>query len=82
AENAGIIDASERKVLIQAARDLFYPDRTFARMLDAAPLPAARKPPLQDWLTAHRVDQKADDARALLRRMRDDATRDPAPPPS
>jgi hypothetical protein len=73
AERAGVIGASNRDALISRAKDLFYHDRTFERLLKVAArelLPAAEVEALGAWLAHGRVDQKRDDALAMLQAMK------------
>jgi hypothetical protein len=72
AERAGVIGASNRDALIDRAKDLFYHDRTFERLLQAARewLPAADVEALGAWLPHGRVDQKRDDALAMLQAIK------------
>jgi hypothetical protein len=72
AEHAGVIAAPSRDALVRLAKDLFYHDRTFERLLRAAQesLPAEEVEALHEWLPQGRVDQKRDDALALLQAIR------------
>ena len=65
AERAGVIDAETRARLVDLAKSLFFPERSYERLLSEVPVPA-----LEAWLPAGRVNQKRDDALALLRAMR------------
>ena len=65
AERAGVIDADTRARLVDYAKSLFFPERSYERLLSEVPVPA-----LEAWLPAGRVNQKRDDALALLRAMR------------
>ena len=72
AAQAGVIDAATRDALAGLAKDLFYPDRGYDRLLEGAAataLPAAQLAALAAWLPQGRVDQKRDDAQAMLDAM-------------
>ncbi len=74
AESQGVISPRTQAILLRLTKDLFYPDRSYARMLELAR--ASDAPPLelralQDWLPAGQVNQKRDDALAMLRVMRE-----------
>jgi len=73
AERAGVIGAHTRARLAGLAKDLFFPERSYERLLQdarAAGLPAAELASLQAWLPAGRANQKRDDALAMLEAMR------------
>jgi hypothetical protein len=82
AEKAGVVRPAVRHALEGIGKALFYPDRTYPRILSAA---AARGIPdtdlraLREWLPAGAVNQKRDDALAMLRVMRDHLATDPQP---
>jgi hypothetical protein len=67
-----ILAPESTDVVVRTARSLFYPDRTWEAVLDAAPLPPDQRVALDQWLPEGRVDQKRADALAMLERMRDD----------
>ena len=72
AESAGIIGADTRVALVAAGKALFYPDRSYPRLIErarAAGLPDAEIDALESWLPAGGVSQKRDDALAMLRLM-------------
>jgi hypothetical protein len=74
AQEAGVVSASTRSALVRTAKDLFYPDRSYPEILRLARqsgLPAAELDALQQWLPTGQVNQKRDDARAMLELMRD-----------
>jgi hypothetical protein len=74
AVTCGVIDDTARGCLISIGRETFYPRRNWMTLLDAADgrVPADALQRLREWLPGHRVDQKAEDALAVLRRVRDD----------
>lgn len=66
----GVISTSSRDALVSAAKATFYPNRSFALVLEAAAeidTDEARR--LSDWLPTGRVDQKRLDATLLVDRM-------------
>lgn len=69
----GVISSSVRLALEGIAKNLFYPERSYARVLEVgrqADLPASDLDALRAWLPAGRVDQKRLDALEMLREMR------------
>jgi hypothetical protein len=68
AELAGVIGTPTRDALLGRAKDLFYPDRTFGRLLQVVDesLPAREVEALRDWLPHGRLDQKREDALAMI----------------
>jgi len=74
AERAGVINAQARARLVALAKGLFFPERSYERLLEEVPLPA-----LAAWLPAGRVNQKRDDALAMLEAMRAFLDAEPGP---
>ncbi len=73
AERDGIIAPTTRDALTRIAKELFYHDRTFERLLERAAkrsVPARELAALRVWLPQGRVDQKREDALAMLAAMR------------
>ena len=73
AERAGVIGAPTRARLAGLAKALFFPERSYERLLhdaQAAGLPVSELAALQAWLPKGRVNQKRDDALAMLEAMR------------
>jgi hypothetical protein len=73
AEAAGVLGSSTRMALERIAKGLFYPDRVYPLILRRAAeerLPARDLEALRRWLPRGRVNQKRDDAVAMLRAMR------------
>jgi len=70
----GILLAATGERLMQIAKSLFYPYRTYDRILDEGrgQLPEPELSNLLEWLPGSRVDQKRLDAMAMLDRMRED----------
>lgn len=82
AEEEGVIDTAVCASLVRIAKDLFFPDRSFERVLSepaVATLPAAQLVALRAWLPAGRVNQKRDDALLMLGALRKFLAHDPAP---
>jgi hypothetical protein len=82
AEFAGVIEAPTRQTLIRIAKGLFYHDRTFDRLLERAEehsVPAHELAALRAWLPEGRVDQKREDALAMLAAMQALLASDPEP---
>jgi hypothetical protein len=74
AEAQGILDTAVANLLRQIAKELFYPERSYAHILDLA---AAQGAPLNQldafrrWLPRGAMNQKREDALLMLRTMRD-----------
>ena len=82
AERAGVIDQAARDALAGLAKDLFYHDRSYDRLLELAaqaPLPASQVAALRAWLPDGRIDQKRLDAEAMLAAMEALLASDAAP---
>jgi TfuA-like protein len=72
AERAGIITGATRAALVGIAKELFYHDRTFERVLERAAersVPSGEIAALRAWWPKSRVDQKRADALAMLEAM-------------
>ena len=82
-----IVSLAFAQACTEAAEQLFYAERTYQRVLQTVEKDAAMAGPvatLRDWLNAdaaHRVDQKREDARELLRLLANEA-RTPTSVPS
>jgi hypothetical protein len=73
AERNGIVAVATRDALIRTAKELFYHDRTFERLLERAAersMPSRELAALRAWLPHGRVDRKREDALAMLAAMR------------
>jgi hypothetical protein len=82
AARGGIIAGATRDALVRIAKDLFYHDRTFERLFEGAAERSVRPQELaalRAWLPQGRVDQKREDALAMLEAMRALLARAPAP---
>ncbi|MGF1552994.1 MAG: TfuA-like protein [Paracoccaceae bacterium] len=77
---SGVLDADEARCLADALKATFYPERSWAGVLDAAErlLSPRVRDALGAWLDGGRIDQKKRDAVAMLRAMLAEADR-PAP---
>jgi hypothetical protein len=74
ARNQGVISATTAEMLGVLAKDLFYPERSYAEILRRArslALPSSECDSLAGWLPRGRVDQKREDALSLLAELRD-----------
>lgn len=71
AEAAGVVTAATAAALLDLARATFYPERTWARLLDdATGAGVSELAALRAWLPAGRVDRKRLDALELLQLLR------------
>jgi len=72
AADAGVVAPAAHEALVRIAKALFYPERTYARLLSRGReqgLPEAELNALEAWLPDGRVDRKRLDAVAMLRRL-------------
>jgi len=80
----GIVSGATADCLVQIGKTLFYPLRTYEKILEEGlrvRLPAGEIQNFHDWLPAGRVDQKRRDAITMLVRMREDMRSHPLPKP-
>lgn len=77
-----VLEARTRDSLLRIAKELFYPERTWARVLERASpeqVPASEIATLRQWLPGGAVNQKREDALAMLRAMGEFLSTDPGP---
>lgn len=82
AQEAGIITAASQAALTQLAKSLYYPQRTYSRLLDlaaSAGLATGEVEALAAWLPRHQVSQQRADALSLLKVMSECLARGMAP---
>jgi hypothetical protein len=82
ASRGGVIGEASRAELEKIAKALYYPERSYAILLQhgaARGVPASELRALAEWLPHGRVDQKRLDALAMLRAMREQLGSNPAP---
>lgn len=82
AASAGIIGPDTRDALVRIAKQLFYPERSWERILGSGTWgrPEHEVEALRRWLPGGRINQKRDDALAMLDAMRDLLAADPPSP--
>lgn len=73
AEEQGIILSGTREILEKSAKSLSYEERSYERMIEVAKgrLPVNERHAFRSWLLGGKVDQKKNDARAMLRVIRE-----------
>jgi hypothetical protein len=82
AQAQGIVDETVAGLLRRIAKELFYPERSYAHILDLAAMqqaPRSQLDALRRWLPHGAVNQKREDAFLMLRAMRDFLNADPGP---
>jgi hypothetical protein len=82
AMSANVISEETRSRLLAIAKAVFFPDRSYAELLrhgQTANLPAGELAALERWLPAGRVNQKREDALAMLAALRDFLAAKPPP---
>jgi hypothetical protein len=75
-----IITAEEQTMLLESVRCLYFPNRSFAALLDASPVakwPAVRRDALSRFLAEQRIDQKRLDAITALTAVASGAAGEP-----
>jgi hypothetical protein len=73
AEHQGVISPQDHAALLAAARSVFYPQRTYGRIVDTAgdSLSQKAKEQFPDYVKLHAVDRKREDAQEALRYIAD-----------
>lgn len=74
AEEAGVVSPTTCAALVRIAKGLFYPQRVYTSILERAAeegCPAEELRALRNWLPQGLVNQKREDAIAMLREMRE-----------
>jgi hypothetical protein len=68
----GVIDAESHAAFLSAAQSVFYPQRTYARVIESAErtVSARTRERFAAWAAEHPCDQKRDDAVAALEYIR------------
>ena len=66
AKKEGIITASDVKNLYETAKNIYYPQRTYTRVLKNSNLEDDKKKELKDYLANNGIDIKAEDAKKVL----------------
>ncbi len=82
AQKEGIINPTTRRALANLGKSLFYQERSWDALMEAARVqdaPAAELDALRTWLPDGRIDQKRDDALAMLAAMQELLAGDPEP---
>ncbi len=82
AQEAGVVSATIRDMLVRLAKELFYPDRSYQRLLACGAkhgLAVTDLDALRAWLPTGSINQKRLDALAMLTTMRDFLVGDPPP---
>ena len=67
----GFLSAEEEAALLKTCKGIYYPDRTYRRVVKESPLDEEKKKALLSWLKTNAVDQKHEDAKACLALVRD-----------
>ncbi|QRK07264.1 hypothetical protein JQX13_45695 [Archangium violaceum] len=82
AERAGVVRLETRATLERIAKGLHYPERCYPALLAQASregVPAVELERLRSWLPRGRINQKREDALAMLRDMREELANHPGP---
>lgn len=71
AKSAGVISGEEESVLLKTCKGIYYPERTYRKVIRESPVSDEVKSALQNWLVKGKVDQKHLDAVACLHAVRE-----------
>ena len=71
AKAAGVLDEADETKLLCACKAIYYPDRTYRRVIREASITKEKKSALAAWLETNAVDQKRLDAVECLTCVRD-----------
>ncbi|MDO5844733.1 MAG: TfuA-related McrA-glycine thioamidation protein [Methanocorpusculum sp.] len=71
AVTCGVIDSEEEASLIKTCKSIYYPDRTYKKVVKDSNLPDEKKSALLSWLKTNSVDQKKLDAVLCLETVKD-----------
>lgn len=71
AANAQVISVETARLLESEAKSLYFPHRSYSKLLDSEKLSASERKNLRDWLPKGEVDQKRSDAQEMLLVMKD-----------
>lgn len=85
ARSAGVLDGESAAAMLRIAKSLFYAERTYARVLACASDEGVQPAAIEDfrrWVRTGAVNQKRDDAVAMLRSMRACLDTGAGPPPA
>ncbi|HJK01345.1 MAG TPA: TfuA-like protein, partial [Methanocorpusculum sp.] len=66
-----IINEVEETELLRTCKAIYYPERTYRRVLREAKIPEKMKEKLSIWIKINAIDQKRQDAIACLNAVRD-----------
>lgn len=67
----GVISPEEEAALLKTCKGIYYPERTYRKVVKESPISEEKKTVLQGWLKENRVDQKHLDAVCCLKLVRD-----------
>ncbi len=67
----GVITKDEAHEILTTGKRLWYPDRTWSRILKNCALDPSRRDLIHAWIKEHAIDQKQEDAKAALSYIKD-----------
>ncbi|HPP77351.1 TfuA-related McrA-glycine thioamidation protein [Methanospirillum sp.] len=67
----GFFTKDEADLIINTGRSLWYPDRSWSRIVKSCNFDPERTQAILNWIVQHRIDQKREDAIAALTFIRD-----------
>lgn len=69
--DTGFITSDEAETIIETGKALWYPDRSWPRILQSGTFASERKEQIMEWVRSNRIDQKQEDAKEALAYIRD-----------
>lgn len=68
---SGVIDSADEAELLRTCKEIYYPNRTYKKVVKDSNISEEKKSALSRWLSANAVDQKRLDAVLCLQTVRD-----------
>lgn len=69
--STGFFTPDEADMVLNAGKSLWYPDRSWSKIISICNLDPLRKESIRTWIKENRIDQKREDARAALTYIRE-----------
>lgn len=67
----GFFLPEEAEMILLTGKALWYPDRSWPKILNTCSLTPERREEIKEWVRQHRIDQKQEDAKEALAYIRD-----------
>ena len=69
--STGFFTDNEADQILKTGQSLWYPDRSWSRILKECSFDPERTENIKNWISKHRIDQKQEDAKEALTYIRD-----------